>query len=124
MTEKAKKNHIDVCSFSTECPTRWDTTLLSWCSYLRNIHALRMYKAKMRDGVPELLDDEELRVVADLCTVMTPIRVGSMIMQRDGTSSPASMYLPVYHGVLKHLGPNIMKLCLPEGCGEWSARKG
>jgi len=70
------------------------------------------------------MNDEDLGVVADLCTVMAPIRKGCMIMQRDGTSSSASMYLPVFHGVLRQLGPEITKLSLPDGCGQWSGPTG
>jgi hypothetical protein len=123
MQENAKLNKTDVCSFWTECPTRWDTTLLSWCSYLRNIQALILYRVKIGARVPQVMDDEDLGVVADLCTVMAPIRKGCMIMQRDGTSSSASMYLPVFHGVLRQLGPEITKLSLPHGCGQWSGPK-
>ena len=101
MQENAKLNQTDVCSFWTECPTRWDTTLLSWCSYLRNIQALILYRVKKGARVPQVMDDDDLGVVADLCTVMTPIRKGCMIMQRDGTRSSASMCLPVYHAVLR-----------------------
>ena len=124
MQENAKLNQTDVCSFWTECPTRWDTTLLSWCSYLRNIQALILYRVKIGARVPQVMDDDDLGVVADLCTVMTPIRKGSLIMQRDGTRSSASMYLPVYHAVLRQLGPEITKLPLPDGCGQWSGPKG
>jgi len=118
MEANAKLNNLDVCSFLTECPTRWDTTLLSWCSYLRNIKALKLYQIKIGARVPQGMDDEDLGVVADLCTVLTPIRKGSMIMQRNGTSSSASMYLPVYHGVLRQFGPDITQLALPQGCGQ------
>ena len=85
---------------------------------------MRLYKAKCGDQVPQPMDNAEATVLADLCTVLSPIRVGSLIMQRNGTRSSASMYLRVYHGVLMYLGPNITKLCLPQGCGEWSAQKG
>ena len=68
--------------------------------------------------------DAEAMIVADLVTVMTPIRVGSMIMQRKGIRSSASMYLPVYHGVLRQLGPDVTELRLPEGCGPWSGQNG
>ena len=79
MEELAKHNRVDVISFLTECPTRWDTTLLSWCSYLRNIQALSLYRVKIGARVPQVMGDDDLGVVADLCTVMTPIRKGPMI---------------------------------------------
>ena len=80
-----KQNKMDVCSFSTECPTRWDTSLLSWSSYLRNIPPMRMHRANRGDRVPKPMEDSEATVVAYLCTVMPPIRVGSMQVQRGGT---------------------------------------
>jgi hypothetical protein len=121
MTENAK---IDACSFSTECKTRWDTTLLSWCSYLRNMHAMRMHRQKFQGHTPVPMLDKDADVVADLCTVMTPIRRGSMMMQRNGTRSSASMCIPVILGVLRQLGPEIKELPLPVGCGRWSGPKG
>jgi hypothetical protein len=66
MEENAKLNQTDVCSLWTECPTRWDTTLLSWCSYLRNIQALILYRVKIGARVPQVMDDDDLGVVADL----------------------------------------------------------
>ena len=124
MTQNAKDQHIDACSFSTECKTRWDTTLLSWCSYLRNMQAMRMQRQLVQGDTPLPMVNEEANVVADLCTVMTPIRRGSMMMQRNGTRSSASMCIPVYLGVLRQLCPDIKELPLPARCGQWSGPKG
>jgi hypothetical protein len=85
---------------------------------------MRWQCATVKGNTPRPMLDEQAKVVADLCTVMTPIRRGSMVMQRNGTRSSASMCIPVYLGVLRQLGPDITELPLPVGCGQWSGPKG
>ena len=122
MEETADAAGVPRRAFAAELPTRWDTTFLSWSSYLSNLAAFRLWIAKTgRKDVPLPIGDEQASVVVDILTVLNPTRAATLEQQRHGDRSLASQYLPLLAGLLRLLGPCTTAMRKPEGCGPWSA---
>ena len=67
------------------------------------------------------MQEDAAMTVTDICTVLTPIRAATQVMQRSGVNSSASMYLPIYAGVLRQLSTDVQVLRVPPLCATFVA---